>query len=190
MVRQDVGVSPEVLAQIRAVHRDLGIPESFLENTRMPLHGEPAELVATEADFYERPQRLTPAAHEAWLAMRQAAHEEGVVLYLISAYRGIDYQCDLIRRKLQKGCHMEEILSVVAAPGFSEHHTGRALDLHTDHCEVLQEEFENTAAFQWLVKRAGDFGFVLSYPRDNPWGIAFEPWHWCYQPAWAGSRNA
>ncbi|MBT8145423.1 MAG: D-alanyl-D-alanine carboxypeptidase family protein, partial [Gammaproteobacteria bacterium] len=72
---------------------------------------------------------------------------------------------------------------------FSEHHTGRALDLNTDGCAVLQEEFENTSAFQWLMAEAQSFGFILSYPRDNPWGIVYEPWHWCYQPDIADSRN-
>ena len=26
--------------------------------------------------------------------------------------------------------------------------------------------------------KAGDFGFSMTYPRDNPWGISYEPWHW------------
>ena len=25
---------------------------------------------------------------------------------------------------------------------------------------------------------AGAFGFSMTYPRDNPWGIIYEPWHW------------
>ena len=67
-----------------------------------------------------------------------------------------------------------------AAPGYSEQHSGRAVDLGTMGCDALSEEFENTKVYQWLVKNAGGFGFYLSYPRDNPYGIDFEPWHWCY----------
>ena len=176
------GIKPDYLARLRKLHRELGIPEDFLESTRLPLYSEPEDLIDTELDYYQRPQKLTPATHLAWIAMRQAAALEGVNLHLISAFRGIEYQCELIRKKLEAGSALDEILSVVAAPGFSEHHTGRALDLNTDDCAVLQEEFENTVAFQWLTKRARDFGFVLSYPRDNPLGIVYEPWHWCYQP--------
>jgi len=181
MAIQTAGDSSDYLARLRKIHRELGIPEDFLDTTRLPLHIEPDDLVATEADYYQRPQKLTLAAHLAWISMRTAAARDGVILHLISAFRGIDYQRELIRKKLQKGHAIEEILTVVAAPGFSEHHTGRAIDLNTDDCAVLQQEFENTEAFQWLKSNAQDYGFALSYPRDNSWGIDYEPWHWCYQ---------
>lgn len=190
MTNQAAGdLEPDYLDRIRTIHRELGIPDHYLETTRLPLYAEPDDLVATEPDFYQRPQRLTLAAHRAWIAMRQAAAGEGIVLHLISAFRGLDYQCELIRKKLQKGDSIGEILTVNAAPGFSEHHTGRAVDLNTTDCAVLEQEFENTEAFQWLKRKAQDYGFVLSYPRDNPWGIEYEPWHWCYQPDNPGSEN-
>ncbi len=160
----------------------LGIPADYAANCSLPLCVEPAELVDTELDFYQRPQRLTPAAFSAWSAMRAAATAEGVSLFLISAFRGYQYQHDLIAAKMEKGQAIEEILRVNAAPGHSEHHSGRAVDLGTLGCDALVEEFENTKAYQWLVDNAGSFGFRLSYPRGNPYGIAFEPWHWCFSP--------
>ena len=63
-------------------------------------------------------------------------------------------------------------------PGFSEHHSGRALDLGTPGCDGLSEDFEATQAFEWLSESASRFGFVLSYPHDNAWGFSYEPWHW------------
>ena len=45
-----------------------------------------------------------------------------------------------------------------------------------------EESFEATDAFAWLTGNAGDFGFQMSYPRDNPHGITYEPWHWCHRP--------
>lgn len=168
------------LARLRTIHRELGITEDYLNDLRLPLCVEPAQLVDIGPDVYQRPQQLTPAAHAAWTAMRRAAESDGVELLLVSAYRGVDYQRDLIRRKLDSGRTLGDILQVIAAPGFSEHHTGRAIDLTTPGCGVLVEEFEETSAFQWLERRAGGFGFTLSYPRDNPHGISYEPWHWCY----------
>jgi D-alanyl-D-alanine carboxypeptidase len=47
----------------------------------------------------------------------------------------------------------------------------------------LEEDFEETPAFRWLSANAGRFGFVLSFPRDNPHDYVYEPWHWCYRPA-------
>ena len=43
---------------------------------------------------------------------------------------------------------------------------------------AAEESFESTPAFVWLQSRAGDFGFEMSYPRGNPHGIDYEPWHW------------
>ena len=48
------------------------------------------------------------------------------------------------------------------------------------NCKVLDEEIEQTEAFDWLVRFAGEFGFRLSYPRGNSCGYAYEPWHWCF----------
>ena len=115
--------------------------------------------------------------------MKTAAAEQGVSLFLISAFRSLQYQHDLIAGKLQKGRSLKQILAVNAAPGFSEHHSGCAVDLGTTDCDALVEEFENTEAFQWLEENSGSFGFVMSYPRDNPHGLVYEPWHWCYQPS-------
>lgn len=68
-----------------------------------------------------------------------------------------------------------------AAPGFSEHHTGRAIDIACPDAEPLQELFENTKAFKWLDANAGQFGFVMTYPRGHQHAISYEPWHWCFQ---------
>jgi D-alanyl-D-alanine carboxypeptidase len=72
-------------------------------------------------------------------------------------------------------------LRVNAIPGYSEHHTGRALDLHTGEAEPLSETFELEPAFAWLQEHALTYGFTMSYPKNNELGIAYEPWHWCYR---------
>jgi D-alanyl-D-alanine carboxypeptidase len=99
----------------------------------------------------------------------------------VSGFRGIDYQAELIGRKLSAGQCLSDILKVSAAPGFSEHHTGNAVDVTTEGAAALDETFDNTDCFHWLLARAGDFGFTLTYPRDNSFGIDYEPWHWCFQ---------
>ena len=84
-------------------------------------------------------------------------------------------------RKRARGQSVEEILHVNAAPGYSEHHSGRALDIGTPGEPPAEESFEHTSAFAWLTRHAGDFGFVMSYPRANPHGIVYEPWHWYHE---------
>jgi D-alanyl-D-alanine carboxypeptidase len=162
------------------LHQSLGIAADYGERCGLPLCYEPEELVATELDYYARPQQLTGPAFEAWTAMKAAALEQDITLFLISAYRSPQHQHDLIARKLQQGQLIEQILAVNAAPGYSEHHSGRAVDLGTPDCAALVTEFEHTAAFNWLGSNANNFGFVLSYPRENRFGIDYEPWHWCF----------
>ena len=123
---------------------------------------------------------MTPDAAEAWHKMKDSAASVSVCLQVVSAFRSVDYQLNILRRKLDQGQAIDDILRVSAAPGYSEHHTGRALDLTTPGCAVLEEEFEQSDAFNWLQEHAADFGFHMSFPRDNPHGVIFEPWHWAW----------
>lgn len=146
----------------------------------MPRFAEAELLVPVGLDAFGREARLAPAAAGAWHAMRAAAAANGVTLILLSAFRGIARQGELVAKKLTAGATLEEILRVNAYPGFSEHHTGRAVDLGSPACEPLTEAFARTQEFSWLDRRASDFGFRLTYPRKNTHGIAYEPWHWCW----------
>ena len=154
--------------------------EAYAERTGLVLVAEPAALAFAGRDRYRRPLWLTRSAGRGWQAMRAAAARDGVVLEAISGYRSHDYQLGIFERKRARGQRVEEILKVNAAPGYSEHHGGRALDIGTPGEPPAEASFEHTAAFAWLTRHAGDFGFVMSYPRDNPHGIVYEPWHWCF----------
>ena len=167
--------------RLSALHSALGIPDDYSNTCSLPLCEEPTELVDTEADFYGRPQRLTPDSFDSWTAMKKAAAEAGVTIFLISAYRDIQYQHDVIARKLEEGREIAEILKANAAPGYSEHHTGSAVDIGTPGCDALVEAFENTKAFQWLKINGNKYGFFMSFPRNNSQGINYEPWHWCFR---------
>jgi D-alanyl-D-alanine carboxypeptidase len=166
--------------RLAPLHRSLGIPPDYARVRELPVYLEPAGLVDIGDDIHGRPQRLIEPAARAWGALVEAAEVEGVELQLVSAFRSVEYQEAIIRRKLNKGQSMQEILSVSAAPGYSEHHSGRAVDVSTPGFEPLEEEFERSGAFAWLCSSARGFGFCLSYPRGNPHGVAYEPWHWAW----------
>jgi len=156
----------------------LGITAQHCTSCQLPVQIETDELVEAEMDISDRPQRMTARTLTYWQAMKQAAANDGIVLQLVSAFRSVDYQCNLIQKKLASGQVIDDILKVNAIPGYSEHHTGRALDLTTLDCEPLEEDFENTDAFAWLVINAHRFHFHLSYPQNNDSSITYEPWHW------------
>ena len=122
--------------------------------------------------------RLTVNALKAWEKMKEAARLDGIHLYLVSAFRSISRQSKIVENKKKKGISEEDIFRVNQPPGYSEHHTGRAIDINTKGFPPLEKEFENSDAFDWLSANAKDFGFRLSYPEENKYGIAYEPWHW------------
>jgi D-alanyl-D-alanine carboxypeptidase len=126
---------------------------------------------------------LTPCAAGAWNRMKSAAHRDDVEIYIVSAFRSVQHQCELILRKLHTGQSIEKVLEVLAPPGCSEHHTGNAIDLASREAQPLDQAFESTSAFSWLRKNASLFGFSLSFPRNNRYGYVYEPWHWCYSKA-------
>lgn len=161
--------------------RDLGIPASYGRERQLRQIAEPRTLRFVGFDIHQRAQWLTPRAAAAWLRMRQAAAAGQVELQLVSAFRSVEYQVGLIERKIARGFDMAQILAVSAAPGYSEHHSGRAVDITTPGFAALEEEFERSPAFRWLTHHAATFGFSLSFPRGNPHRIAYEPWHWCWR---------
>lgn len=166
--------------RIRAILAELGISTNVITARCLPLCTEPEALELAEVGEDGREYRLTPAAAVAWRAMKAAAAADGVTLKLISAFRSIERQVEILKEKLAEGQTVDEILSASAPPGYSEHHTGRAIDIDTDGVPPLEIEFERTPAFAWLSKNAQRFGFVLSFPHGNRYGYQYEPWHWFY----------
>jgi D-alanyl-D-alanine carboxypeptidase len=171
-------------AERRRLWKSLGIPADYPRQRGLPLQREARRLVSMgPAADDGKLLKLAPRAATAWKRMHAAAAQEGVTLLPISAYRSVARQAKLIRRKLAAGERIEDVLRIVAAPGCSEHHTGRALDLGSPEDLNLDVEFERTAEFRWLKRHARRFGFRLSYPRKNRHGISYEPWHWCWHAA-------
>jgi D-alanyl-D-alanine carboxypeptidase len=160
------------------LHKELGIPDDYGLDGVKPVFEEAADLIDVGPNLVGRMQCLTPETAASWQEMQAAARDAGIALYIVSGFRSFQYQADLIRKKLQSGQKLGDILRVNAAPGFSEHHTGRAIDIATPGSRPLTEEFEVSEAYAWLVKNAAGFGFRMSYPRDNAEGFIYEPWHW------------
>ena len=156
----------------------LGIPASYGSERGLPFYAEAKQLVSVGTDIYGRDRQLAPYAALRWAELVAAAHRDGITVQLVSAFRGLEYQRQIFERKLAAGTSLAQILEVNVPPGYSEHHTGRAVDVTAPGCPPLSEEFEATAAFEWLARQAHRFGFAMTYPRGNPFRVAYEPWHW------------
>lgn len=165
---------------IKEINRVLGIPEDYATSRSLVLQPEThqSELHLITDDWDIHPVRLYAPAAEAWFRLNAAAAADKISLVPLSGFRSVSRQLEIFRRKLAKGIPLAEILKLNAAPGYSEHHTGRAVDVSAPGQRPFAESFAETPAFHWLIRGAGEFGFRLSYPRDNPHGISYEPWHW------------
>jgi hypothetical protein len=112
----------------------LGVPRDYGRARDLARVREPKRLGFIGYDTQNRPQWLSPRAARAWTRMRDAAARDGVELQIVSAFRSVEHQLGILKRKLERGLDIVEILRVSAAPGYSEHHSGRALDITTPGC--------------------------------------------------------
>jgi len=166
---------------MHSLFEELGISPELISARALLPHAEARELVVAERGDDGREHLLVPAAAAAWKRLGAAARADGVELRIASAFRSVERQAEIVREKLQGGLSIAAVLSVCAPPGFSEHHTGRAVDVDTPDCPPLDGAFAQTEGFRWLSLRAREFGFTLSYPLGNAHGYEYEPWHWCFR---------
>lgn len=133
---------------------------------------------------------------DAYFQLNQAAKEAGFPLVLVSSYRTISYQEQIFRDYLNnwinQGYSEEEALEKVketsTEPGFSEHHTGLALDIVDENWsnnypkELLDASYAESLGGKWLAEHAREYGFILRYPKgkEQQTSIHFEPWHFRY----------
>ena len=139
---------------------------------------------------------LQTVACNAFLELQKAAAAENVTVWMQSGYRSVSYQKKLYDNKtqyyrdkgLREAAAREKAAAIVNPPGCSEHNCGLAADLNSPEHTGLDEGFEKPAAFRWLCEHAGDYGFILRYPKDaeDKTEIIYEPWHWRY----VGVENA
>ncbi|MCL2665726.1 MAG: M15 family metallopeptidase [Defluviitaleaceae bacterium] len=138
---------------------------------RLPETYEPAELV--EVDSYGR--LVTPETRTAFFLLRDAIRLEGYDVSVQSAYRTYEYQAGLYERSGGSG--------TVAPPGFSEHHTGRAVDLWGPG-GLLDNDPGKPPSNEgiWVANNCHRFGFIVRYPAgaDHITGYPYEPWHITY----------
>ena len=122
---------------------------------------------------------INKEAYNAFLDMKNEMNKEGLNIRIISAYRSYDYQEELYNRYLQSD-KKEMVDTYSARAGYSEHHTGLAIDV--DNTKFDFNKFYLTKEFLWMQNNAYKYGFILRYPKDkeNITGYKYEPWHYRY----------
>ncbi|WP_159459732.1 M15 family metallopeptidase [Scatolibacter rhodanostii] len=114
-----------------------------------------------------------------------AAGEEGLVLWIASGYRSVAEQTSVLERavtqRMSDGMNddeaREDAFKTISVPGYSEHHTGLAIDFNT-----VNREFADTDEYLWLQQHAEDYGFIQRYcsEKESITKIDEEVWHYRY----------
>tara|TARA_B100001250_G_scaffold285855_1_gene247911 strand:+ start:33 stop:557 length:525 start_codon:yes stop_codon:yes gene_type:complete len=137
-------------------------------------------LISIGENIWGREILLSEECAKAWNLMKQDALQDSIQLIILSGFRSYYKQYIIIQNKLNKGMDMSSILKENTLPGLSQHHSGNAIDISYNSYK-LSLDFEKTIAYAWLQKNANKYGFYLSYPKNNPQEINFEPWHWYFK---------
>ena len=131
----------------------------------------------------DRRIKLRKAAAQQFRAMSASARASGVAIVPISGFRTVkDQQHLFFDVKAQRGQTATKRAEVSAPPGYSEHHTGYAVDIGDGKAPAtnLSTNFEKTRAYKWLSANAARYSFELSFAKNNRQGVSYEPWHWRY----------
>jgi len=92
-------------------------------------------------------------------------------LFVSSGFKGLDEQ----ERLYDNGRNVFAL-----PPGYSEHHTGLAVDIMATG--VSQVQLAGSEQGRWMAENSWRFGLILRYPEDKQdvTGVPFEPWHFRY----------
>lgn len=129
-------------------------------------------------------------AFEAYEMLRADLEEnDGIYTELDSARRSVAAQQDIMDRFIEK-YGADYAAKTVAQPGYSEHHTGLALDLYfkikgedgsfTDvYYNEDMEKPEYKGIWDAIHAKLADYGFILRYleGEEHITGYRYEPWH-------------
>lgn len=152
------------------------IPEGYIDTI---------DLVAV-TDGYQVDARIADNIRR----MFTDAKKDGISLVICSAFRSPEKQEENFNWQIQQymanGDSEEQAyqktIAYYAKPGYSEHHTGLAVDIVTPDYRTLDAGYAATPAANWLLKHAYEYGFILRYPKNKEdiTKINFEPWHYRY----------
>jgi D-alanyl-D-alanine carboxypeptidase len=128
-------------------------------------------------------------AYEAYLRLKKDVEAElkdrAVELQLDSAFRSTAAQQKIVDEFTEKYGE-EYVKNYVAVPGYSEHHTGLALDLYFTIGDKTVYENEDLVQYPeiWAAihEKLPEYGFILRFPegKEKITGVSYEPWHLRY----------
>ncbi len=137
-------------------------------------------------------QHCPEHSYKDYLRMAAAMQKDiGKKLYIDSGYRSPGRQAYLFFHYLATSSKFSLVENAkwIAMPGYSQHGdpTYNAIDFcnrdgingFSDH--QTSADFAKLPEYKWMLENAHKYNFYLSYPKNNKWGVGFEPWHWHWE---------
>ena len=147
---------------------------------------EKVELVDTK-NAWDEDIKVEKEAYKQYKKLEKELKDEGIIIRLDSTYRSVKAQQELWDEwsaDPEKG--PEYVKKYVAVPGYSEHHTGLAIDVCLEkNGELIYDNDEMKAEkeiFKKIHSKLAKYGFILRYPegKKDITGYDYEPWHFRY----------
>ena len=142
------------------------------------IEGEHIDGIMIANKSYSLPSSFDPGlnadAEKAFNEMVQAANNDGLLLYICSAYRSYadqEYQYNIFAQ--ERGVQEADEVSA-SSRTYSEHQTGLAIDVNS-----TEFSFEDTDEAKWLAEHCTEYGFIIRFPKgkEQITGFEYEPWH-------------
>jgi len=105
-----MGAAEDYRSRIESLLASLSLPAELISERGLTLQPEAGELALAGVGADGREHRLIPPEADAWRAMRAAARADGVGLEIVSAFRGVERQTEIVRHKLARGLTPEDML--------------------------------------------------------------------------------
>ena len=154
------------------VNKDKRIPSDWEHNINL------VDIV----DIDGKDEKIEKETLEKFYELKEASKGFGFDIEINSAYRSVKEQEELTK-EYEEEYGPEFVKNSVAVPGYSEHHTGLAVDIALrQNGEIIQENEEGTVKlemYEQLHTIIADYGFILRFPKgkEEITGYRYEPWH-------------
>lgn len=179
----NIGLDKEPYSYTKKANLSLG--NQILVNKYHKLDDDyvPEDLVTINSKYFInalRNNKLKRIAKESFEKLSIDSIKNGTPVYGQSAYRSYETQSEIFKEEI-KNYGLEEALKSVAKPGYSEHQTGLSIDVSSTK-EGNMLDFENTPSYEWMIKNAHKYGFILRYnkSKESIHSYINEPWHYRY----------
>ena len=147
------------------------------KENKLPDGYEPDDLIYLPIEYVGNNHPMRKEAGESLIKMIEEAPYPGIKAH--SNYRSFNTQTNLYNNYVARdGVAAADRYS--SRPGHSEHQTGLTSDLSYYGGSI--GGFPSYPGYDWVLKNAHDYGFILRYPENKEFitGFEYENWHFRY----------